>query len=60
MIKKVMVLKVKEDKGSKFYEKSRADLFNDDEMKKLIDLMSAYVNCGCDVKVELQEMEGDL
>lgn len=56
----IMILKVKEFKNSGFKEKSSARLFNNEEMQKLIELMSAYVNCGCDVKAELQEMEGDL
>ena len=57
MIKKVMILKVKEFKKSRFQEKSRADLFNNEEMEKFVELVSAFVHCGCDVNVELKEME---
>ena len=53
----VMILRVKENKNSRFYEKSSARLFNDDEMKKLADLAASAIMCGCDVKVELKEME---
>ncbi len=57
-IEHVMVLKVKEhDNSSKFYEKSSARLFNDEEMEKFVKLVSAYVNCGYEIKVEMQEME---
>lgn len=57
-IEHVMVLKVKEhDNSSKFYEKSSARLFNDEEMEKLNDLISAYVNCGYEIKVERERME---
>ena len=57
MKEQVMVLKVKENKDSRFQEKKSARLFNNEEMEKFVELVSAYVNCGCDVKVELQEME---
>ena len=53
----VMILRVKENKNSRFYEKSSARLFNDDEMKKLTNLAAAAIMCGCDVRVELKEME---
>lgn len=53
----VMVLKVKENQNSRFYEKKSARLFNSDEMEKLVDLASSCVMCGCEIKVELQEME---
>ena len=56
-LKKMMVLKIKEFKNSKFYERCSADLFNDDEMKKLNDITAAAIKCGCDVKVEYKEME---
>lgn len=55
----VMILKIKENKNSRFQEKKSARLFNDDEMKKLTDLAVAAINCGCDVKVELKEMMED-
>lgn len=57
MKEQVMVLKVKENKDSRFQEKKSARLFNNEEMDKLVELVSAYVRCGVDVKVELQEME---
>lgn len=57
MREQIMVLKVKENKNSRFYEKSSARLFNNEEMKKLVDLVSACVNCGCEIKVEMQEIE---
>ena len=57
MTKKVMVLKIREFKKFNFYEKQRADLFNDDEMKKLTRMATHAIMCGLDVKVELQEME---
>ena len=53
----LMILKVKETKTSRFKEKSSARLFNNKEMQKFVELVSAYVNCGCDVKVEYKEME---
>ena len=56
-VEMVMVLKVKENQDSRFYEKKSARLFNNDEMKKLVDLASSCVMCGCEIKVELQEME---
>ena len=57
MKEKVMVLKVKENKSSRFQEKKSARLFNNEEMEKLVELVSAYVSCGCDVRTELQEVE---
>ena len=57
MKEKVMVLKVKENKNARFYEKSSARLFNNEEMEKLKEMISACVSCGCEIKVELQEME---
>ena len=59
MKKQVMitVLKVKENKNSRFYETKSARLFNNDEMEKLVDLASSCVRCGCEIKVELKEME---
>lgn len=56
-MEKIMVLKVKENNRSRFYEKKSARLFNNDEMQKLIDMTSACINCGCEVKVELKEMQ---
>lgn len=57
MKEKVTVLKVKENKNSKFVEKDRARLFNNEEMEKLVEMVSAYVSCGCEIKVEMKEME---
>jgi len=57
MKEKVMILKVKENKSSRFYEKSSARLFNNKEMEKLKEMISACVNCGCEIKVEMKEME---
>ena len=53
----VMVLKVKESKNSKFYEKDRARLLDRPAMEKLADLAAAGIRIGCEIKVELQEME---
>lgn len=57
MKEKVMVLKVKENKNSKFVEKDSARLFNNEEMEKFGEMVSAYVSCGCEIKVEMKEME---
>ena len=54
---KVMVLKIKESKKTRFYEKCSARLFDNEEMRKLTNLASAAIMCGYDVKVELKEME---
>ena len=55
MTELVMVLKVRVSKNTRFYEKGSARLFNDEEMKILVEMVSAYVSCGCDVKVEMEE-----
>jgi hypothetical protein len=52
-----MVLKVKEGKSSRFQEKKSARLFNNEEMQKFVKLVSAYVYCGYEIKVELEKME---
>ncbi len=57
MKEKVMVLKVKENKNSRFQEKCSARLFINEEMEKLKEMISACVSCGCEIKVELKEME---
>ena len=57
MKEQIMVLKVKESKSSRFQEKKSARLFNNEEMQKFVKLVSAYVNCGYEIKVEMQEME---
>lgn len=57
MKEQIMVLKVKENKNSRFYEKSSARLFNRKEMEKFAELVSSCVMCGCEIKVELEEME---
>ena len=57
MTKQVMILKVKESRNSRFQEKKSARLFNNEEMQKLTELAAAAIMCGCDVKVELNEME---
>jgi hypothetical protein len=53
----IMVLKVKEGKSSRFQEKKSARLFNNEEMQKFVKLVSAYVYCGYEIKVELEKME---
>lgn len=55
MKEKVMILKVKENNN--FREKKSARLFNSEEMKKFVELVSIYVLGGWEIKVELIEMK---
>lgn len=59
MKQNVMVLKVKVNKNSMFQEKCSARLLNNEEMKKFGEMVSAYVSCGCEIKVEMKEVELD-
>lgn len=56
-MEQVMVLKVKVYKNSRFREKCSARLLNHDEMKEFGKMVTAYVSCGYEIKVELQEWE---
>ncbi len=57
MKEKVMVLKIKDNRNSSFYEKDRARLFDSGEIKKLADLAAACIRIGCEIKVEMEEKE---
>lgn len=58
MKEQVMVLFVRENTKAKFYEKASARLLDGPAMEKLADIASAGIRIGCEIKVELKEMEG--
>lgn len=57
MKEQVMVLLVRENTKAKFYEKDRARLLDGPAMEKLADLAATGIRIGCEIKVEVKEME---
>ena len=52
-----MVLYVRLGIPLKFVERDRARLFNHEEMEKFTRNVSTYVNCGCEIKVEMEVLK---